>query len=72
MFASAGISRPLALRWVDTLRRLLVSLGRLLSAAPSLCAAMLSAMPAGGVAAAETRKQLSARFGPLLRLALLL
>ena len=66
MFAAAGLRRELALRWVDTLRRLTLALARQLAAAPALS----GATPTAAVAVAEARRLLSARFGPVLRLAL--
>ena len=67
-FAAAGLRRELALRWVDTLRRLLLACARLLAAQDE--PVRRQAGNASGSKGACT-KELSGRFGPVLRLLLL-
>lgn len=67
-FAAAGLRRELALRWVDTLRRLLLACARLLAAQDEPVRRQ-AASASGGKGACT--KELSGRFGPVLRLLLL-
>ena len=69
MFAAAGLRREFALRWVDALRRLLLACARLLASRDEPVQAQ--ALAAGSAGRAACQKELSARYGPVLRLLLL-
>ena len=82
--ASLALRRELALNWVSLMRRLMVAVARLLAPSEPSAAAVLAtalggtagaataAARAADAATATSRKQLSAHFGPLLRVLLML
>ena len=70
MFAAAGLRREFALRWVDTLRRLLLACARLLDARDEPVQKQALAAGMGGPSK-QLSGQLNGRFGPVLRLLLL-
>ena len=74
-FASGALRREAAVRWVSTLRRLLLALARLVSPAEPAAAALLSNVRADAPcslaeSSSGARKALSAHFGPHLRVLL--
>ena len=74
MYVSLALNRQLALAWVNSTRRLLLTLCRLLAPGASALSAVLApdASLTASANAAAAKKRLSAHFGPLLRVLLLL